>query len=364
MIIFRSDAGPELGFGHIARCRTLARALKEQGQAPIMVGPAQGYATSDDAAIFDAWHPTEWVGEDADAHALLEHAREHDATFAVLDDYRIDIAYQRRLKQAGLRFLIFDGAARRRMLADIVLNTNPAATPELYAPVLDNPDARLLLGPEYAILRPEFSATSRRSRDGMVERVLVTFGGGDDRGGIVTVLSALCDRPIRLIVISGRDNPRNEANRDWIARHCADRVDYHVGPPNVAELMAGCDLAVMAGGTSIYEAACCGLPMILIAIAENQVAQPRALADRRVAFFLGGLSAETPSHLLDALTRLADEQDALRLMAERGGLLVDGRGAGRVAREVLEQASRNGGGLVSHDSKCADAAGARAARSV
>lgn len=348
MIVFRCDAGPELGFGHLARCRTLARTLKEQGQGVLMVGPAQRYASSDDAAIFDAWHPTEWVSEEADADTLLEQARENGATFAVLDDYRIDIAYQRRLRQAGLPFLIFDGAVRRRMLADIVLNTNPAATPELYAPVLDNRDARLLLGPKYAILRPEFSEISRRRHDGTVERVLVTFGGGDDRGGIVAVLSALCGRPLRFTVISGRDNPRNQANRDWIARYCADRVDYHVGPPNVAELMVGCDLAVMAGGTSTYEAACCGLPMILIAIAENQIAQSRALAEKGAALFLGGLTTDMAPRLLNVFRLLADEPDSLRSMAVRGGLLVDGGGAGRVAGEILKQASRNDGRLVSH----------------
>ena len=57
MILFRLEAGPEIGFGHLMRCRSLAYALHEKGEECVMVGPNVAYATNEDREVFADWIP-------------------------------------------------------------------------------------------------------------------------------------------------------------------------------------------------------------------------------------------------------------------------------------------------------------------
>ena len=90
---------------------------------------------------------------------------------------------------------------------------------------------------------------------------------------------------IKFMVISGKHNPRNAANQEWIESCGEGRVEFIVDPQEIASLMIGADLAIMAGGSSTYEAALLGLPMIIISIAENQKNHAKAWDDLGSAFF-------------------------------------------------------------------------------
>ena len=175
------------------RCRSLATALRDLGIACVMVGPKPSDQTDADADVFEQWiEQSEWSAESDDAGKLVTLANKYGGAVVVLDDYRVGIIYQKVILEAGLKWLQFDGRADRPLWADWVVNANPAARQEDYARHLQKPGARALLGPQYAVLRPEFSAvTPRRYEKSKVTEVLVTFGGGDDRGAILFVLQAL-----------------------------------------------------------------------------------------------------------------------------------------------------------------------------
>lgn len=339
MIIFRCNASPVVGFGHLMRCRSLAIALKQLGQDSIMVGPLTEYATPGDDHLFRQWIPRPvWSSAKADAEYLVELAQETGSSVAVLDDYRVDQVYQLVLKGVGIRWLQFDRGFKQPLWADIVVNASPAAEAEHYRGVVQNPDARLLLGPKYAILRPEFPPKALTSVRSHVRNVLVTFGGGDDRGAIIFVLSTLLPvtaQSVRFLVMSGKHNPRNAEIQDWIADYGGDRVDLHINPPSVAELMVKCDIAVMAGGTTTYEAACCGLPMILMAIADNQIRQSKGWEKIGVAKYLGSFI----NQLLDSLPvcfRNLVKPEELSTMRRKAYKTVDGAGFSRVSHEIIK----------------------------
>ena len=333
-VLFRCNASPTIGYGHLTRCRALAQALRRQGETCVMIGPVAADARPEDQDIFSDWVPVpDWPSAAEDATRLVDLARRFDAGWAVLDDYRVDETYQLTLRAAGLRWLQFDGTARKPLWADLIVNANPAAHPEDYASVLHNPEAQLLLGPRYAVLRPEFASVEPRDPQRPVKRILVTFGGGDDRGAIELVLSTLLPETpssVEFLVISGAGNPRNPSLVDWIDIFGQGRVSLHIDPPQVAPLFTTCDLAVIAGGTTIYEAACCGLPMILITIAENQAPQAMAWNRDGAAIFIGALTDISSGQILDSFRRFSSNSDGIVYQA----------------RKALESSARNGAEIV------------------
>src|SRR5690606_29280143 len=102
---------------------------------------------------------------------------------------------------------------------------------------------------------------------------------------------------VSFTVVSSTHNPRNEENRAWIERHGQRRVALRISPTNMAEVMMHSDLAVMAGGTSTYEAACCGLPTLIVAIADNQISQSNAWAALESARYIGKFPNVDPMRL-------------------------------------------------------------------
>src|SRR5690242_42206 len=193
-VVVRTDVSPRIGFGHLRRCAALGRKLHDAGVAVHFLLKSQGTDVSrelhgfpEQSVMFD--HE---VNGEADAARTAEHCRRLGADCAVIDHYDADEAYQRILLNAGLRWMQFDGSARIPLWADWVVSMSPAAEIDRYRAVQARPQTRFLLGPRYAILREEFLrwSTPRRTKP-LASRLLLTFGGGDDRGACLACLEAL-----------------------------------------------------------------------------------------------------------------------------------------------------------------------------
>lgn len=338
MILFRCNVSPSVGVGHLTRCRTLAAMLVERGVGCAMAGPEDAWRLPGDAALFQSWTPLSWTSAEADAAAFVELAGSLGARVAVMDDYRVDEAYQRRLRAAGLRWLQqFDASNPPPFWADFVANGGPRETPEHYRALARNPATEFLLGPEFAVLRPAFAKLPARDANRPLRRLLISFGGGDDRGMAVRALEALTAGPadLSMRVMSGASNPGNPVIADWIASHAADRAELVVNPDDVAGEYLNADLAVIAGGTSTFEAAAAGVPMLITAMADNQIRQGLGWQDRGAAIYLGRASEVDPLDIAAQATALGRDAARRAAMSRAGQANVDGQGCARLADRLI-----------------------------
>ncbi len=339
MILFFCNAGPDIGFGHLMRCRALAQVLRDRGEVCIMAGPSQDYSSLGDSAIFGEWvELDEWRSSSDAAGELLTLANKMRVSAAVLDDYRVDEACQLILREHGLRWLQFDGTARKPLWADWILNSSPTASSEDYQQVKRKPEAKMLLGPRYAVLRAGFKEIATRPCNRELHRVLVTFGGGDDRGATELVLSSLVEQAgpeVRFLVVSGKNNPRNSKLIKWIQSYGMGRVEIEIDPPDVPRAFASCDLAIMAGGGSTYEAACCRVPMMLISIADNQKGHGAAWEKIGAAIYLGDLANTSEIQLQNSFNQLCSSTQKRAGLCTTAHSICDGLGALRVADAIL-----------------------------
>ena len=324
--------------GHLVRTRTLARELRRRGERCAIVGPEDHWRTAEDETLFDLWRAAPLTDTVEDARAFVEDARRLGADVAVMDDYRIDEPYQRRLIEAGLPWMMqYDASAKPWFLGDIIVNASAYETAEGLAPYLKNPVARLLLGPDYSVMRPGFPPAQPQPDARPVRRVLVTFGGGDDRGLVRMILEALVPLwpGIRFEAMCGLGNPRAEDNRRWAEDHGQGRAKVHINPPDVAGLMTSCDVAISSSGTLTFETASCGLPSLLTAIEGNQIDQARGWERRGVSRYLGWVDDATPEGFITAFAALVADDAGRADMARRGRETVDGKGRDRLVEAIL-----------------------------
>jgi spore coat polysaccharide biosynthesis predicted glycosyltransferase SpsG len=104
----------------------------------------------------------------------------------------------------------------------------------------------------------------------------------------------------------------------------------------MATLTADADIAIGAGGSSVWERAVVGLPSVTVILAENQRGMIEHMAD---AGFTRGLDAASPdfeARLVEAWNRLLNDAALRWRLTERSADLCDGHGAARVAEAVLK----------------------------
>lgn len=104
---------------------------------------------------------------------------------------------------------------------------------------------------------------------------------------------------------------------------------------NMAELMLNADFAIGAGGAATWERCAVGLPSIIIAVAENQLAVAKEVARRGAVYFAGELRQIDPLSLKAMLDDQLQATEALAAMSQCARRLVDAKGAARVAQQLL-----------------------------
>ena len=342
MICIVCNASPSTGFGHLMRSRALARIAHDLGERCILVGPPSSYRNETDATLFTDWiehtMPFRASGETG-VQFLTDLCRERAIRHIVLDDYTVTSDQQKSLISAGLKLLQqYDASDPPGFYVDFAVNASPAESAALHASRILRPDVTFLNGPRYAVLRQEFQTIAKLEPGRPVRRILATFGAGDDRGCaefVVRSLAPALPDGVKLALMIGRHNPNADSLRKLADQDFADAIELRIDEANVSRLMASCDLAVMAGGTSVYEAAFCGLPMVLVAIADNQISQClgwERLGGACYAGRLGNVEAET---LVDMVRKLINRDDQRRQMAQICSSEVDGRGGQRLLAALL-----------------------------
>jgi len=172
---------------------------------------------------------------------------------------------------------LIDDLARTHA-ADLVIDPSFGRNPQAYAPV------RAMTAPAYALVRPEF--TARRSAalarcDAPVRRALIAFGLTDV--GWITDTAPQHILPlagaVALDIVVGAAAPSLLALCEIAAR---EAISLHIDTRDMSGLGAEADIAVGAGGSSLWERAVLGLPSIVLSLAENQIAMKRALAQAGV----------------------------------------------------------------------------------
>lgn len=335
-VLFLADAGPEVGGGHVMRCLALSGALMDRGAAcAFAAGPAA-------LKVLDAFGRAEIdrlpVGDVAAGDLAQEAARQAQAWSAdtvVVDHYGLEAREEQLLRQAVKRIVAIDDLADRPHQCDLLIDPSLGRKGEDYAGLIPS-GAKVLTGPRHALIRPDFAAAraaslKRRGSPAPPSRLLIAMGLGDFGGITARVVNAIqpLARRMEIEVVLGADAPsRRQLERAMGLRVVVDARD-------MAERMTWADIAIGAGGASVWERACLGLPSVLVILAENQRTQAFGMQDRGATLTIDAEASDFERRLTDAFGQLRDDPALQARLSQRSSAMCDGTGAPLVAEAVL-----------------------------
>lgn len=338
-IAIRLDASIRGGLGHLRRCAVLARHLRGAGaKVNFLVRTDDIDVSSEVGDVADAISimPTGLVGVE-DARATADYCRATDATRLIVDHFMADEPYQLMLRSAGVPWLQFDGDADTPLWADWVLSMVPGVPAERYHARARRTGIRWLLGPQYAIVRDGFSRSrSMRAVPERVQRILLTFGGGDDYGATL-----LCLRALKTIawsasvdVVLGGKSPARPSVEAWARERPDMLIGVHVDASNMGDLISAADIVVSAGGTTCFETAALGAPALLIRTVPNQRPNTTGWELLGAALDLGDIDRLTPDEIGKRILSLSGDRAKRVAMSDAGRKAVDCLGASRIVEAL------------------------------
>lgn len=342
--VFRFDASTDLGFGHAMRCSAIADHLGALGWRTTAAVREDRRPQGPWLRAFDRVVPLAADGDEPDA---LRAVAGEVCDLLVVDHYGWDWQKEGNCRQWAKTLAVIDDLADRDHSCDVLCDSGPDRQSEDYAGRVPA-GARLLLGPDYALLRSEFAKARHRLRSAAkarVERIFVNVGATDPNGRLPVILDGIeqsgFDGVVDIVVAA--QAPGRRILEEKLANVRYD-CRLHVDTQQVAELMANADLAIGAAGISAWERCCLRLPSLVVVAAENQRHVAQGLASAGAAKLLDrGLTAD---HLKSILLPLLGDGAERHEMARLAGRICDGLGCGRFAEATLFPATDKSGAPV------------------
>jgi UDP-2,4-diacetamido-2,4,6-trideoxy-beta-L-altropyranose hydrolase len=341
MFAFRADSSREIGSGHVMRCLSLADFLVARGNhCEFLCRPAPGDLIDEierrghTVLRMPSISGRPAIGEFDDARATAELLADLAVDWLVVDHYGLGIEWERAVGSCAQNLLVIDDIGRDHECSLLLDQNFPNPMHERYRRSL--PAAKLLMGPQYALLRADFAASrpaSLQRRTGVLIRVLVTMGGSDPNNATAKALAGVESawrEGWHADVIIGAGNPHRESIETICSRLPA--ATLHVQTSSMAKLMTAADCAIGAGGSTTWERCCLGLPALVSILSRDQLSIATAVARAGAQSLVGWDQEITSADYSREITALSPAR--LLAMSASAAKICDGMGASRVAERL------------------------------
>lgn len=371
-VAIRTDSSNDIGSGHIMRCLTIANALKNRGYECVFI--CRSLLANQQVLIKSLNHKLVqlsesknpapdndrsyqgWLGttQDYDAKETINALTDLDKlTFnielIIVDHYSLDKVWEDACKKAlNVPIFAIDDLDREHV-SDILLDTTFGKTNENY-PNLVSDDCNLLIGAEYALLRPDFNEYRQKSLerlDGRFAetygklRILIFMGGVDAHNATEWVLKGInslsSEQDIEIVVLVG-GSYRHAASLQSTISNSPIHVELIKDASYVAKLLSGIDLCIGASGSSTWERCCLGVPTINLVLAENQSDIAMILKKAGITHDAGIYSPKNDSKkwALSHVKPLLEHESERKSMSMKARAITDGLGVLKVLSEIFK----------------------------
>lgn len=344
IVYIRTDGNEIIASGHLVRCLTIAEAV-------IGYGGKVHFLVSDEISReelldrmegredFFSSHMkitvlgTEYQHPKQELSGVKQILQKKEKPVLLLDSYYVTKEYLLELQKVAKVYYL-DDLQMFDYPVDGVINYDIRVCADFY----QSAGAKYLEG-KYAPLRKQF-----QDRDYRVQKeagtLLLTTGGTDPEN--------FCGRFLNYFF-------RQQGSAGWTVHAVVGsmfakkqeleafaasqkNVILHHKVVNMAELMEQCDLAVSAGGTTLFELCAVGVPTLSISVSKNQIPCNEAFAQAGIIPYAGNAQEEgLVERLYAKVMELGSNLSERQRMSERQRKAVDGRGADRLAEILLEQ---------------------------
>lgn len=288
-ILFRADANPSIGIGDLMSFINLSKYFQKDGWQVHFI--TRSYKAG--LELLKKYRPGKVMVLDAgilmpeETNKINKYIRENN-----IDVFFIQISERKLNEYGGIK-----GAALKACVSfdtdippnmDFVLNWDVGAGK--FFDISQYPKAKFILGPKYAILPINFDADRVKSRiySTTSEILLIAMGGADELNFTQKIVELMIKNNVTLklkIIIGAGYQYRKRLT--GVLNNSALNYELKQNITNMFEEYMQCDLAVAAGGLTMFELIASGTPALIIATYEHQIPRCVYFSKKMFVRYLG-----------------------------------------------------------------------------
>ena len=336
-VLIRADGNEKIGSGHIMRTKSIATELKKLGAKVL-------YALADERGkklINNEFQSvilsSNYECLDDEIDALSSVIKEQEIKLILLDSYFVTPKYFKELKKLA-KVAYIDDLDAFAYECEALINYGAFFDKNEYK-ARQNLAKKYFLGSEFAPLRAEFGSTQKSSKNTQKKQVLLTTGNTDLLGIMPRLLEAFLGdeslKNLEFLAISGAFNEHENKLLALSAKH--KNIKVLKNPENMAQIMSEADFVLSAGGSTLYELASLAKAVICFSIAANQN-NIKSWAEAGAMLYAGDAKADSHSVVaksINLLKSLLNDENLAKTLGQKAHFFVDGKGAIRLAKELL-----------------------------
>ncbi|MFT5519446.1 MAG: UDP-2,4-diacetamido-2,4,6-trideoxy-beta-L-altropyranose hydrolase [Enterobacterales bacterium] len=253
------DSSPSQGLGHVSRCMSLAKVLKERG-----------FEINFTVSSYKALKHIHKKGYDA---SIGSNATDIYYDITIVDSYTYPESYYIEQKKKQNCLIVIDDLADRKLTSDIYINHNLFANNLDLKNIISN---HFLLGFEYALVDRSFYDITKIKKSSNC--ISISYGGTDNGQFSVPVIESLrklkIENPINLI-LSDLNKIKPEKLK-YIRDNYIVNISSEV---EMSDILADTFIFLCAAGQTSLEALISNTAFVAFLMADNQIPNAKALKD-------------------------------------------------------------------------------------
>lgn len=336
-LYIRADANHVLGIGHVMRCKTIAEEWIGRGGECVFLAADE----ESENIIKNMDFPViclngQWDNLETETENLLRVIQEQRIRCILIDSYYITHAYMKKLAE-HVKVIYLGLMHEEAHPVHMLINYNITADKEAYEKRYP-PEVEKLLGCRYFPLRQEFVGAGIKIKD-EVRDIFISTGGSDPcHAALILTEKLLSCTDKRLHVILGAFNKDKEELKMLHKEN--PQLFLYENVKNMAGILSLCDIAVSAGGVTLYELSACGIPTVAYAFADNQLETVRTFEQKGIMESVGDIRRQEKEEWTEAVHRQVEQlcrnKEQRQDMSFKMRQLVDGEGKAKIVDKICE----------------------------
>jgi UDP-2,4-diacetamido-2,4,6-trideoxy-beta-L-altropyranose hydrolase len=340
MLYIRADANREIASGHVMRCISIAKAARKRGiQCSFITADREAEKLITENGFSLLCLESVWSDLDKELDQLLQMIDLEKIENLLVDSYYVTKEYLSKLSERT-NVIYIDDMNRFQYPVDILINYGINYEKFEYEKTYANSKTKLLLGCYYTPLREEFASVEFNIKEVPTD-ILITTGGADTKNIAVNIIKYMLETQIfkemHFHIISGSFNNHISDLKNLEARY--ENITVYENVNRMAELMTGCDIAISAGGTTLYELCACGIPSICLAFEDNQLETVKGFQDQELMLYAGDIR-DGENECYSRIYRFIEiyKKDISLRQGNSANMqkLVNGKGAERIINSIMQ----------------------------
>lgn len=323
----------QIATGHIMRCLSIADALTVAGEAVTFILADEQAVSLLKKRGYDAivLH-TQWNHMDEELSVLSQVIRNEHIDKLLIDSYQVTQRYLAELSKLVTTVYIDDLNLFEYPVDAVICYANYW---KKFQYKIKDSKTTFFLGMKYVPLKQAFWNCEAKIISEKVDNLLMLTGGSDPFNVTEQILDSIDTSQFQTInVICGIYNTNYNK---FVKKYEKDiNIRFHQAVNNIEQYMKDADIAVSAGGTTLYELCAMGTPTISFSFADNQLENVRKFQEDRLIDYAGDARMNDIAGTINQyLIRYRNDFELRKDKSEKMQKMVDGKGAICLAKILI-----------------------------